>query len=389
MLGVGIIIPVIPALFFEPHSTLFDPGTSYSFKSITYGLLLASYPFMQFFGAPYLGALSDRFGRKPMISISLAGTMLGYLLFAYSILSQNLILMFFSRMLPGFTGGNISIIMSAIADVSQKERKTRNFGMVGMAFGLGFILGPTLGGILADNSVVGWFNPSTPFWFTALLTLINIFLVQLKFQETLTAIREVPLSLFNGFRNIARSFSMPKLKGVFSVVLLLALGFTFFTQFYAVLLIEKFAFSEKDIGFLYGWIGVWLVITQGVTVRYLSRRIASEKVLIYSTLCLSIAIILILLPRSNAFWFYLIAPLIATAQGITSPNMTTVVSENADASSQGEILGIQQSMNSLGQMIPPVIAGYLNTLSISLPIICASGLIFLAWIIYSFVLKKK
>jgi DHA1 family tetracycline resistance protein-like MFS transporter len=118
MIGVGVIIPVIPALFFKTESTFFASTVTQEWRSILFGFLIASYPFMQFFGAPALGALSDRFGRKPMIIISLIGTMVGYLLFGIAIHINSLPLLFFSRMLPGFTGGNISIIYYAIYDVS-------------------------------------------------------------------------------------------------------------------------------------------------------------------------------------------------------------------------------------------------------------------------------
>jgi len=119
MLGIGIIIPVIPALFFEQDAMFFSEAVTYESRSIIYGFLLAAYPIMQFFGAPILGALSDRHGRKPLLTISLIGTMIGYFLFAVALLQGNLILLFFSRLLPGFTGGNISIVYSAIADASE------------------------------------------------------------------------------------------------------------------------------------------------------------------------------------------------------------------------------------------------------------------------------
>ncbi|MFQ5448737.1 MAG: MFS transporter, partial [Saprospiraceae bacterium] len=266
MLGVGIIIPVIPTLFFDADSSFFAMEVSRDFRSIMYGLLIASFPFMQFFGAPLLGSLSDRFGRKPLLSTSLTGTMLGYLLFAYAIGTGNLVLLFISRMLPGFFGGNISIVYSAIADVSDEKSRPKNFGLVGMSFGLGFILGPTIGGILADSTLVSWFSPATPFWFTAMLTFCNIVLMRFRFRETLKTRRMTPLNPFLGFRNVATSFAVPRLRVIFTVVLLISLGFSFFTQFFSVLLIEKFSYSVKDIGFLFGWIGVWLVITQGVFV---------------------------------------------------------------------------------------------------------------------------
>ena len=150
MLGVGIIIPVIPVIFFDPSSSFFAAEVSNTYRSVTYGFLIACFPFMQFFGAPLLGTISDRFGRKPILSISLLGTMVGYVLFAWAILQQNLILLFISRMIPGVMGGNIAIILSSIADISDEDSKIKNFGLVGMAFGLGFILGSTIGGLLAD-----------------------------------------------------------------------------------------------------------------------------------------------------------------------------------------------------------------------------------------------
>lgn len=410
MLGVGIIIPVIPALFFEANSDFFAPEVSRDFRSVVYGLLIASFPFMQFFGAPLLGSLSDRFGRKPLLTLSLAGTMLGYLLFAYAIGSGNLLLLFVSRMLPGFTGGNISIVYSAIADVSDEQSRPKNFGLVGMSFGLGFILGPTLGGIMADETVVSWFSPATPFWFTAILTFLNILLVQFNFRETLPSKREgfqksglgenlnrlkskrpkdfKWKSLFKGFRNVATSFRDPKLRVIFTVVLLLSLGFSFFTQFFSVLLIEKFSYSEKDIGFLFGWIGLWLVFTQGVIVRRLSRIFAPKKIIAFSMLALGLAVGAVLLPEQD-FWFYLINPCVAISQGITSPNLTTVVSVQAGADRQGEVLGINQSMLSLGQIIPPLLAGYLNTISGSLPILMGSVVILAGWLVYVLVFRKE
>ena len=387
MLGIGIIIPVIPALFFEADSSFFDYSVSREFRSITYGLLIGAFPFMQFFGAPMLGALSDRFGRKPMLMLSLGGTMVGYLLFALAVGSQSLPLLFLSRMLPGFFGGNISIVYAAIADVSDEQSRPKNFGLVGMSFGLGFILGPSLGGVLADDSVVSWFGPETPFLFTAFLTLLNIGLVWRWFGETIRGTRRTPLNPLQGLRNIAKSFSEPRLRTIFSVVLLLSLGFSFFTQFFSVLLIEKFSYSEKDIGFLFAWIGLWLVLTQGLLVRRLSTVCAPKKILSFSILALGLALLSLLLPEQS-YWFFVLNPLVAIAQGITSPNLTTVVSVQAGAEYQGELLGINQSMLSLGQILPPLIAGYLNTISGSLPIL-ASGLIVLAgWAVYVFLFIK-
>ncbi|MDX2247246.1 MAG: MFS transporter [Bacteroidia bacterium] len=388
MLGVGIIIPVIPALFFEESAHFFSPDVAHQTRSILYGFLLASYPFMQFFGAPVLGALSDRHGRKPLLSLSLVGTAVGYLLFAWAIKTQNLWLLFASRMLPGFMGGNISILLSAIADVSDAKSKTQNFGLVGMAFGIGFILGPAIGGILADNTVVSWFDHSTPFWFTAGITVVNMLLVQFRFKETLKEKQASKISLITGFRNIGTSLSAPKLRVIFSVVLLLSLGFTFFTQFFSVLLIDKFDYTEKNIGVVFGWVGIWLAFTQGFTVRRLSRRFSSREILNFTPFLLAAALATILIP-DQAWWMFVITPFSASFQGITAPNLTTVISEQASARQQGEIMGINQSVQSLGQTIPPIIAGYLNTINGNLPIIAAATLTLCGGLVYVLIFQRK
>ncbi|MCB0847134.1 MAG: MFS transporter [Bacteroidetes bacterium] len=388
MLGIGIIIPVIPALFFETSNDFFAATVGYDTRSILYGLLIACYPIMQFFGAPVLGSLSDRHGRKPVLSVALVGTMIGYLLFGVAILYQNIWLLFFSRMLPGFTGGNISIAMSSISDVSTPETRTQNFGLVGAAFGIGFIIGPALGGVLADSSIISWFDSSTPFWFTALLTLINLILVRVNFDETNHNLTDSKISPWTGIQNIIFSFQTPQLRAIFTVVLLLSLGFTFFTQFFSVRLIDHFKFTEKDIGLLFGWIGIWIALTQGGLVRVLSNRVSPFVILSIAPLALGLLIGADLI--AEELWLlYTINPLIGVAQGVITPNLTTVVSEQADARQQGRILGINQSMQALGQVIPPLVGGYLNTLNRSFPLLAGSLLIVFAWVIFMLIFRGK
>jgi DHA1 family tetracycline resistance protein-like MFS transporter len=382
MLGIGIIIPVIPALFFDTSTSFFVETLSYEDRSVIYGFLLASFPIMQFFGAPVLGALSDRHGRKPLLMISLIGTMIGYFLFAVALLRGQLWLLFFSRLLPGFTGGNISIVYSAIADVSEGADRTKNFGMIGMAFGLGFILGPAIGGILADSTVVSWFDPSTPFWFTTILTMINIILLLILFPETLKEKGTRAVSIFTGIKNIAYSFKMPNLRSIFSVALLFSLGFTFFTQFFAVALIEKFDYTEKDIGLFYAWVGIWLVFTQGFLVRYLAKKNYKPSTLIkFTMLTLSLGLLLVIFP-TQVYWEYLIAPIIAISHGITTPNLLSTISAQASSEQQGSILGINQSMQSIGAAIPPIVGGYLTALNFHYPLIASTTIVFLAWLLF-------
>ncbi|MBU6343622.1 MAG: MFS transporter [Bacteroidetes bacterium] len=380
MLGVGIIIPVLPALFMSPETSLLPPDTPHFDRSVLYGYLMAIYPAFQFFGAPILGALSDRYGRKPLLQFSLLGTLLGYLLFGWAILLKNLPLLFFSRALPGFTGGNISIVMSALSDIATPENRPKYFGLIGMAFGLGFILGPAIGGILADSTLLPWFSHATPFWFTAILTLLNILLVQRNFMETLPGSRESKLNLGAGFQNLRKAFESVNLRQIFVVSLLLSLGFSFYTQFYSVFLIQKFGIKEREIGLIFGWIGIWLAFTQGFTTRRLAKVATPLQVLRWSIPFVALTVALTLLP-DHLWWMYLINPVMATFQGLTAPNLTTVVSTHAAPEEQGEIMGINQSMVSVGQIIPALAAGYLNTINGSFPILAGSLLLFAGWLV--------
>ncbi|MBI2660850.1 MFS transporter [Candidatus Woesearchaeota archaeon] len=388
MIGIGIIIPLFGPIFLDASISILPASYSYTVRTVLLGLLIAAYPFAQFFGAPLLGAWSDRHGRKSMLLVSLTGTVIGYLLFGYGILIGNLPVLFLSRLLAGFTGGNISIVLSAVADISDESAKAKNFGLIGMAFGLGFILGPLIGGKLADSSLVSWFNYATPLWFAASLSFVNIVLLLLIFRETLAARIESKTSLLTGFRNISRAFQLPNLRVMFIVMFILTLGFNFFAQFFQVFLIQKFSYTESKIGDLFAYIGLWIAIAQGVITRLASRKFSPQQVMNFSVFFLAIALMLILVPE-NPLYMYLILPLVAICQGLIFPNSTAIISNLADKSSQGEILGINQSMQSLAQAMTPIISGFVVIFHMNLPIIISSILTLIGGIVFVMFFGKK
>jgi DHA1 family tetracycline resistance protein-like MFS transporter len=379
LLGFGIAIPTLAVVLLRPEAGVLPFATPFGIRTIFYGMLVASYPIAQFFGAPILGALSDRYGRKPVLIVPILANMLGYVIFALGLIFQRLDLLFISRIIDGFAGGSISIAMSALADISEDERaKTRNFGLIGLAFGLGFILGPFIGGKLSDSSLVSWFTYATPFWFAAGLCMINMILVWWQFPETLRTRTDTKVSALTGFRNLWRAFKLSNLRVMFFVVFLLTLGFNFFTQFFQVFLIEKFSFTQSQIGDLFAYVGLWIAIAQGFVTRPLSRKFSPRTILSFSALFLGLTLPLLILPKMS--WvLFLILPFIAVFQGLTEPNSTAMVSELSDASSQGEILGIKQSIQSMGMAIPPIIAGFISGIHHTLPIIVASIITLLAW----------
>ena len=377
MLGVGIIIPIFAPLIVRNEYGLMPLATSEATRNLTYGILSATFAIFQFFGAPILGGLADKYGRKKILRFSLLGTFVGYVLFALAVHYRLLWLVFIARALPGFMGGNISIVLASLADISDPKDRAKNFGLVGMAFGLGFILGPFIGGTL------GKIDLALPLWCTAALTLLNIVLVIIQFPETFVPSGNGTVSLLTGIRNVKRALKMKELDVVFLTLFLQAFGFSFFMQFFQVYLIKQFDFSQVQIGQMFGYIGIWIAITQGGITRLVSKRFSSPQILQVTLLGLSLSLWLILGP--SALWMLFVTqPLVALFQGLSQPNLTSIVSVLTPKDTQGEILGIQQSVQSLAFAIPPIIAGVVVSIDVRLPIFLAGLSIFIAWVVFVF-----
>lgn len=400
LLGVSIVIPIVAPLFLDLKNGMipFDFSTvspqnmavaikdAIHHRTIIYALLVASFPLAQFFGAPYLGALGDKIGRKKVLIYSLIGTLIGYILFAIGVHYNLLWLLFVSRILDGFSGGNIAIAFSSIADISTPQTKTKNFGLIGAAFGLGFIIGPYIGGKLADSSIISWFNYETPYIVAAILAFINIFMVFYLFYETLLKPIDKPITIFQGFINLRKAFVFRETRILFLVVFFVTLGFQMFITFFIVFLNEKFKFTTSKIGDYFAYVGLFIAFTQGFLSRKLSNYLP-ENIIRIVCLGLSFALIIITLP--NAVWLlYLVTPLIALNSGLLNPNLQTLVSNSVGPEKQGEISGINQSVQSIAQAIPPIIGAFLVAKGQSFALYGAASFTFLAWLVFILFYKK-
>ncbi|HET9832845.1 MAG TPA: MFS transporter, partial [Vicinamibacterales bacterium] len=344
-LGIGILGPVLPQLLGNPNSPHYLLSGRMSVQSgfVMFAILVAVYPVMQFFATPILGQLSDRYGRKPVLALSLAGTALGYALFATGIVIKNIPLLFLSRALDGITGGNLSVAQASIADVTKPEDRTKNFALIGAAFGVGFVVGPFLGGVLADPSVLSWFSASTPFWFAAILATANTMQVLLQFDETNKHIRQTPVQFFKGVANIVRAYGMAELRTIFLTSFFFNLGFGFFIAFFGLFMINKFNFNEARVGNFFAWVGVCAIFTQVVTTRRVAARFNESQVLRFSLLGVSLVMFAYLLAPAP-IWLFLIVPISSTFNGLSLANMGGLLSRSVAPQVQGEILGIGSSI---------------------------------------------
>lgn len=388
-LGVGILVPIVPQLLGNPSSPHYllsgraSEGTGY----ILLGFLVAVFPIMQFFATPVLGQLSDRHGRKPVLAFSLFGTSLGYVLFATGIVLRNIPLLFVARALDGITGGNISVAQAAIADLTAPRDRTKTFGLIGAVFGVGFILGPFLGGILADPNVVSWFDAATPFWFAAILASLNTLSVLLQLPETNRHIRPVTLDLGRSLNNIARAYALPELRPIFLTIFFFNAGFGFFISFFGVYLIDRFGFNEARIGNFFAYVGLWMIFTQVFTTRWVAARFEEQRVLRVTLLGVACVMGSYLLP-THARWLLVIPPFSSTFNGLSMANMGGLLSRSVPPDKQGEILGIGSSIQALAQALPPLGAGFVAaSLTPEAPVLAAALTMLLAWVVFAWLYR--
>ena len=391
LVGVGILIPIVPILLAGPRSPYYVLPAGYTVQQgyILLGWLVAIYPLCQFLAAPILGQLSDKYGRRKVLGVSLAGTCISYIIFAIGIITKNIPLLFLARGFDGVTGGNIPVAQAVVTDITPPKERAKNFGLIGAAFGLGFIIGPYIGGKLSDPSIVSWFNAATPFWFAALLSAVNIVLIITLLPETLVrAQKEVKIRWAQSLIDVVHAYTYRGFRTLFTTAFLFQGGFTFYTTFIGVYFINKFNFTSGNIGDFLAYVGLWIVISQGLILRKLTK-FADYKILRVALISTGALILAFFLP--TLWWQLLIVvPFFGIPNGLSQAFLPTIISRSAEQSKQGEILGINASVAALAQSIPPIIAGYLAAQIVATaPIYVASVFIVLSGVIFWLFYKRR
>lgn len=395
MLGFGILIPVYPLLISDGSPFRVTPeGWSFTQGLVMLGWLQGIFPFFIFIAAPILGQLSDRYGRRPVLAISIFGTAVGYVIFAIGISTASIPLLFIGRALDGITGGNQAVAQAAIGDVSTNENRAKNFGLIGAAFGLGFILGPYIGGRLSEpnKSFYGlfdtpdWFSATTPFWFAAILSLLNCGLILSLFPETLKQkVHNGRLQFGRAVSNVVDGFRSDRLRVVLGSAFLFNAGFTFFTTFFGVYLRNNFGFNAGKTGDYFAIVGLFIALSQAVLVGRVAKILPDWRVLRFSLFGTGIVMFVYFFsPTDTTMYLYLTIPFFTFFNGLSMANMGSLVSRSAEMGRQGEAMGIYSSVQSLAQVPASVLVGYIATtitsatpLVVSGSCIAAGGLLFL------------
>ena len=358
LLGFGIIIPLLP--FY---------AESFGASALVIGLLSTSFSLMQFLFAPVWGRLSDIFGRRPIILAGLLGSAVSYLAFG---LADSLAMLFAARILAGIAGANIPTAQAFIADSTTPENRARGMGLVGAAFGLGFIFGPAIGGFLSH-----W-GYSAPAFFAATLSLANFSAAVFFLPESLPPEKRGARSRPGRLAAFQRAWSRPTLALVLAVSFLVMTAFASFESMFALFVESRFDFGATTIGYLFAWVGLVLALVQGVLVGRVVPRIGEHRLVPAAILVMAIALSGVAASPSVALMMAAIGVL-AMGMGFNSPSMLSMVSRLADPTDQGSTMGVSQSLASLARIVGPMWGGFVfDHFGHTVPFYTASALMLVA-----------
>jgi multidrug resistance protein len=337
MVGFGIVIPVLP---------LYAEGSRIGATPAQLAWVVGIYSLLQLVCSPLFGKWSDRVGRKPVLVVSILGTALGFVILGAA---NTVWMLMLGRIIDGASGGNISTAMACIADVTTKENRSRNMGLVGAAFGLGFMIGPALGGILSKH-----FGLAMPFYFAAGLALLNALLVWLRLPETLTAAsrerakeRATIGEVFHGGRTgIIAAILASQLTSV--------IGFSIMTSLFAIYCKERFGYDAAHVGYLLAYVGLLGVIFQGGLLRRLLQRPIEKQLAVIGAAVLALS--MVALPFVQSLGVLMVVCFgISLGNSFVTPTLNGLASRTTDAHCQGRLLGLMQSAGSLGRFLGPMI----------------------------------
>jgi MFS family permease len=372
LLGFGLIIPVLPVFAKELGA-----------DNIQVGMIAGVYSLMNFLIAPLWGALSDRYGRRPIILMSIAITAASYLLFGFT---SSLILLFLSRMMSGVGSANLSVAQAYISDSTTPENRAKSLGIIGAAFGLGFIFGPLVGGLVKSE-----FGISALGILACSLSTLNLALAYFLLPESIKARnKERKLSLFS-FKDLYAVLQREAISSLFFINFIYITAFSMMQITGVILWKEEYGLDEKHIGYMFAFIGITSSVVQGGLIGKLNKMWGEQKLLTIGLSCMVFGLVSIpFAPRNE--WFFLIEGismfLLAFGSGCATPAANSLLSKLAHENEQGKVLGLNMSFSSLSRVIGPVLGGFCYNMHHAMPFLSA-GVLMLGCFVLLFPLYPK
>lgn len=356
LMGFGLIIPILP-------NYAKDLGAS----DAMVGLLGTSFSIMQFLFASFWGGLSDKYGRRPIMLTSILLMAIAYVLFANATV---LWLLFATRLLKGFAAANLSVAQAYISDVVPLGERTKAFGMIGAAFGFGFVFGPPIGGVLKEAYGIAGVG-----YFAAGLALLNFILAWAFLKETLVE-RAEKIELFpNPFKDIIRFRKSPEIASLFTINFVYVLGFSMMQITSTLLWAEHFHLEDAQIGYTFAFIGILAVIIQGGLIGKFNQWFGERNLLVYGTFFVAIGLFSMPYVPTHLFWLELVSlTFLSLGNALLTPTVSSLLSNYAPKDAQGKVLGTNQSIGSLSRVLGPAIGGLTYGMFYTFPYLLAGSI---------------
>jgi DHA1 family tetracycline resistance protein-like MFS transporter len=337
LIGFGMIIPILPLY-----------AKSFQAAEWQIGLLLACYSFMQFLASPVLGYISDRIGRKPVLLVSLIGSAIGYAVMASA---ASLTMLFIARIIAGICGASVGTAAAYIADITPPENRSRRMGLIGAAFGVGFVLGPAIGGILSQFWTKG------PFWFGAGLAFLNAIAVLLVLPEPEKHVKRSEAAIPVGTDVVDQTGrgGIPILVVTYFVAIA---GFAIVTMIYPQVLDRRFSLTPAQISLVFVFLGLVGAFIQGGAIGRMARRFGDYKLAAAGLLLMAIS--MVIMPFAHNMPLFLLFTFgLAAGNSLAQPTLTAMASRLAASTAQGRVIGTVQSAGSLGRVVGPSAGGFM------------------------------
>lgn len=358
-------MPIIPFL-----------GLSLGLNAFQVGIILSIFSMCQLFASPITGKLSDRFGRKPLLIFSQTSTLIGFILLG---IANNVWILVLARLVDGLLGSNMTVSHAYISDVTNPKYRTKTFGYSSAVFGAGLIFGPVIGGLLAS------INYSVPFFFAAGVSLLSIILVIIFLPESLSK-KENKLDFKFGdiipIKETKRFFKSAKIRGILVVFFIYNFGFFLFISTFALLAEKQVNVTVQEVGFYMTWIGILRVIFQTALINPLLKKLSENTTLRLGIFAMIFTMTTLIF--STSYWIvYLPLSFLAFGSGVVRPILTSKLTKAVKKEETGSLLGVSNSLTSIGQIITPILGGLILHFLPSqiLPTLSAIifALIFLIW----------
>lgn len=365
-LGFSLALPIFPPLFLDLDHSFLPATTGTSMRRILMGILFAMYPLGQFIGAPIMGKLSDKYGRKPILLISLLAIIPACIGCALSVVYHCPLLMYISRLAFGLFEGNVTIAQAAIADISQDEKsKTKNFAWMVSLSSSAFFFGPLIGGKFADSKVISWFHYDTPFWCAAILVFLGFLVVCFLFKETHSSDSKVKINPYHILTSFVESFCIKRLRIIFAANFCFFFAVFSFLNFFSAYLINTFSFNVSMLGEANAYLSIFLVLGP-LLFSTMAKYFSATKIALWGSIFLGISLIIFTLPSSP---YALLGTLIPVgffiAIGFAYPAL--MISNATSKEIQGQALGTNMAMQVLGEGVTALVGGFLLAIHTTLP----------------------